>query len=168
VAQTARVGVAKSERYPKVELNGLIGRSATSPGGLSLGLANFFFIGPTIRLPIFNGGRIRSNIRAEDARLDQAILRYEDTLRHSLEEVENSLTSYEREREQKKKREQAVASNRRSVALSRELYGAGLSDFLSVLEAEKSLYDSENDLAESEASVAIDLVALYKALGGGW
>jgi len=168
VAQTARVGVAKSDRYPKVELNGLIGRSATSPGGLSLGLANFFFIGPTIRLPLFNGGRIRSNIRAEDARLDQAILRYEDTLRHSLEEVENSLTSYEREREQKKKREQAVASNRRSVALARELYGAGLSDFLSVLEAEKSLYDSENDLAESEASVAINLVALYKALGGGW
>jgi len=168
VAQTARVGVAKAERYPKVELNGLIGRSATSAGGLSLGLANFFFIGPTIRLPIFNGGRIKSNIRAEDARLDQAILVYEDTLRRSLEEVENSLTSYEREREQRDKLGQAVASNRRSVELARELYRAGLSDFLSVLEAEKALFASENDLAESEATVAINVVALYKALGGGW
>ncbi|MGH9846693.1 MAG: TolC family protein, partial [Blastocatellia bacterium] len=101
-------------------------------------------------------------------RLDQAILLYEDTLRHSLEEVENSLTSYEREREQRAQLEKAVASNRRSVELSRELYIAGLSDFLSVLEAQNALYASENQLAQSEAAVAINLVALYKALGGGW
>lgn len=113
-------------------------------------------------------GGIRSNIRAQDARLDQAILSYEDTLRLSLEEVENSLTSYEREREQRVQRDKAVASNRRSVELARELYRAGLSDFLSVLEAEKALYTSENELAQSEAAVATNLVALYKALGGGW
>lgn len=167
-AQTARRGVAKSELYPKFQLTGLLGRTATSPAGLTLGLGNFFSIGPSIRLPIFNGGRIRSNIRAEDARLDQAILLYEDTLRRSLEEVENSLTSYEREREQRAQLERAVASNRRSVELARELYTAGLTDFLSVLEAEKALYSSENDLAQSEAGVATNLVALYKALGGGW
>ncbi len=168
VAQTAKLGVAKSELYPKFELSGLLGRTASSPGGLTLGLGNFFFGGVGIRIPIFNHGRIRSNIKAEDARLDQAILVYEDTLRNSLEEVENSLTSYEREREQRVKLEQAVVSNRRSVELSRELYTAGLSDFLSVLEAEKELYKSENELAQSEASVSINLVALYKALGGGW
>ncbi|MGH9843291.1 MAG: efflux transporter outer membrane subunit, partial [Blastocatellia bacterium] len=110
VARTARLGVARSELYPKFQLTGLLGRTATSPGGLSLGLGNFFSIGPSIRLPIFNAGRIRSNIKAEDARLDQAILLYEDTLRHSLEEVENSLTSYEREREQRAQLEKAVAS----------------------------------------------------------
>jgi multidrug efflux system outer membrane protein len=168
MAETARLRVAKSERYPKIELTGLLGRTASSPGGLTLGLGNFFFGGVGIRLPIFNGGRIRSNIKAQDARLDQAILAYEDTLRHSLEDVENSLTSYEREREQRTKLEQAVASNRRSVELAKELYTAGLSDFLSVLEAEKELYRSENDLAQSEAAVSINLVALYKALGGGW
>ena len=82
--------------------------------------------------------------------------------------MENSLTSYEREREQRAQLEKAVASNRRSVELSRELYLAGLSDFLSVLEAQNALYNSENQLAQSEAAVAINLVALYKALGGGW
>lgn len=167
-AQTARLGAARSELYPKFQLTGLLGRTATSLGGLTLGLGNFFSIGPSMRLPIFNRGRIRSNIKAEDARLDQAILLYEDTLRRSLEEVENSLTSYEREREQRAQLEKAVASNRRSVELSRELYVAGLSDFLSVLEAQNALYASENQLAQSEAAVAINLVALYKALGGGW
>ena len=167
-AQTARLGVARSELYPKFQLTGLLGRTATTPGGLTLGLGNFFSIGPSIRLPIFNAGRIKSNIKAQDARLDQAILLYEDTLRRSLEEVENSLTSYEREREQRAQLEKAVASNRRSVELSRELYVAGLSDFLSVLEAQNALYASENQLAQSEAAVAINLVAVYKALGGGW
>jgi multidrug efflux system outer membrane protein len=167
-AQTARLGVARSELYPKFQLTGLLGRTATTPGGLTLGLGNFFSIGPSIRLPIFNAGRIKSNIKAQDARLDQAILLYEDTLRRSLEEVENSLTSYEREREQRAQLEKAVASNRRSVELSRELYVAGLEDFLSVLVAQKALYASENQLAQSEAAVAINLVAVYKALGGGW
>lgn len=168
VAQTARVGVARSELYPKFQLTGLVGRTATSPAGLTLGLGNFFSILTGITVPIFNAGRIRSNIKVEDARLDQAILSYEDTLRRSLEEVENSLTSYEREREQRAQLEKAVVSNRRSVEMARELYTAGLSDFLSVLEAEKALYASEDDLAQSEAAVATNLVALYKALGGGW
>ena len=145
-----------------------MGRTATSSGGLTLGLGNFFSIGPSIRLPILNAGRIRSNIKAQDARLDQVILLYEDTVRRSLEEVENSLTSYEGEREQRAQLEKAVASNRRSVELSKELYTAGLSDFLSVLEAQNALYTSENALAQSEAATAINLVALYKALGGGW
>jgi len=168
LAETARLGVARSELYPKFELTGLLGRTATSPAGLTLGLGNFFFGGVGIRLPIFNGGRIRSNIRAQDARLDQAILIYEDTVRHSFEEVENSLTAYEREREQRTKLERAVAHNRRAVDLSKELYTAGLSDFLSVLEAQKSLYASEDELAQSEARVSTNLVAVYKALGGGW
>ncbi len=167
-AQAARLGVARADLYPKFQLTGLLGRTATSPGGLTLGLGNFFSIGPSIRLPIFNGGRIRSNIKAQDARLDQAFLLYEDTLRRAWEEVENSLTSYERSRQQRAQLEKAVASNRRSVELSRELYTAGLSDFLSVLEAQNALYTSENELAQREAAVATNLVALYKALGGGW
>ena len=168
VAETSRLGVARSELYPKFELTGLLGRTASSPGGLTLGLGNFFFGGVGIRIPVFNHGRIRSNIKAQDSRLDQSILLYEDTLRRSLEEVENSLTSYEREREQRTKLQKAVASNQRAVELAKELYTAGLSDFLSVLEAEKELYKSEDGLAQSEARVSTNLVALYKALGGGW
>src|SRR5262249_30703099 len=126
IAETAKLGVARSELHPKFVLTGLLGRSATSPAGLTLGLGNFFFGGVGISAPIFNGGRIRSNIRAQDARLDQSILIYENTVRQSFAEVENSLTSYEREREQRAKFEQSVASNRRAVELAKQLYTAGL------------------------------------------
>lgn len=167
IAQTARLNVAKAERYPKFVLSGLLGHTTSSPNGLTLGLGSFFG-GLGIQLPILDGGRIRSNIRAEDARLDQAILVYEDTLRRSLEDVENALTSYKREREQRAIIERAVASNRRAVELAKELYTAGLSDFLSVLEAQKALFISDDALARSNAAVSTNLVALYKALGGGW
>jgi outer membrane protein TolC len=78
------------------------------------------------------------------------------------------LTSYERDHKQRALLAKEVASNRRSVELSKELYTAGLSDFLSVLEAQNALYISENQLAQSDAAVAVNLVAVYKALGGGW
>jgi outer membrane protein TolC len=168
LVESAKLGIARSELYPKFELTGLFGKTSTSPGGFTLGLGNFFFGGVGVRLPIFNSGRIRSNIRAQDARLDQAILQYEDTVRQAFAEVETSLTSYEREREQRAKLQQAFTSNQRAVELAQELYRAGLSDFLSVLEAEKELYSSEHELAQSEARVSTNLVALYKALGGGW
>jgi multidrug efflux system outer membrane protein len=168
LVESAKLGIARSELYPKFELSGLLGRTANSTGGFTLGLGNFFFGGVGVRLPIFNSGRIRSNIRAQDARLDQAILQYEGTVRQAFAEVEISLTSYEREREQRAKLQHAFASNQRAVELAQELYRAGLSDFLSVLEAEKELYRSEDELAQSEARVSTNLVALYKALGGGW
>jgi outer membrane protein, multidrug efflux system len=120
-----------------------------------VGWGNFFG-----GLPILNGGRIRSNIRVEDARLDQAILVYEDTLSRSLEDVENALTSFEREREQRAIIERAVANNRRAVQLAKELYTAGLSDFLSVLEAQKALFINDDALARNNTAVSTDLVAL--------
>ncbi len=114
-----------------------------SPARLTLGLGNFFTIGPSISLPIFNGGRIRSNIKAQDARLDQSILLYEDTLRRSLEEVENSLMSYERKREQHAQLEEAVASNRRSVELSRIVCCRPLGFSLCIGSAERALRERE-------------------------
>jgi outer membrane protein TolC len=133
----------------------LLGRTNSSPNGLTVGWGNFFG-----GLPILNGGRIRSNIRVEDARLDQAILVYEDTLSRSLEDVENALTSFEREREQRAIIERAVANNRRAVQLAKELYTAGLSDFLSVLEAQKALFINDDALARNNTAVSTDLVAL--------
>jgi len=121
-----------------------------------------------VRLPIFNAGRIRSNIKAQDERVNQALLRYENTVYIAVQEVENSLADYQGQREQLAHLESAVNSSRLAVDLSRELYTAGLSDFLSVLEAQNALYANEDELAQREASVVLNLVALYKALGGGW
>jgi len=144
--QAARLGIARSERYPKIVISGLAGRQASDAGGLLLGLGNFFFIGPSIRLPIFNAGRIREQIKAQDERLNQAILRYENTVRLSLEEVENSLTAWQREGERRVRLDQAVVASRRAVELSLEVYKAGLADFLVVLEAQNALYANEDEL----------------------
>ena len=168
LAEAARLGVARSELYPKFVLSGALGRFANGGGGLTLGVGNFFALGPSVRLPIFNAGRIRSNIKAQDERVNQALLRYENTVYVAVQEVENSLADYQGQREQLAHLEQAVSSSRRAVDLSRELYTAGLADFLSVLEAQNALYANEDELAQSEAAVVLNLVALYKALGGGW
>jgi NodT family efflux transporter outer membrane factor (OMF) lipoprotein len=167
-AATARVGVARSDLFPKFTLTGLMGRQATSVGGLTLGLGNFFAFGPGVRLPIFTGGRIRSNIAVHDARLQQAATQYESAVLKSLEDVENALVGYSREQERRAKLQQAVDESRRAVELANELYLRGLADFLSVLEAQKSRYELEDELAQSETNVVVNLVALYKALGGGW
>ena len=167
-AATARLGVARSERFPKFTLTGLMGRQGTSVSGLTLGAGNFFSFGPGVRLPIFTGGRIRSNIAVQDARLQQAATQYESVVLKSLEDVENALVSYSREQDRRAKLQQAVDESRLAVELANELYLRGLGDFLSVLEAQKSRYELEDELAHSETSVVVNLVALYKALGGGW
>jgi len=168
LAEAARLGVARSELYPKLVLSGAFGRFADGAGGLTLGIGNFFALGPSVRIPIFNAGRIRSNIRAQDERVNEALLVYENTVNTAVQEVENSLADYEGQREQQAHLKQAVSSSRRAVDLSLELYTAGLADFLSVLEAQNTLYANEDELAQSEAAVVLNLVALYKALGGGW
>lgn len=167
-AATARLGVARAELFPKFTLTGLAGRQSTSIGGITLGVGNFFSFGPGVRLPIFTGGRIRSNIAVQDARLEQAVMQYESSVLRSLEEVENALVAYSREQQRRAKLQQAVNESRRAVELADELYLRGLGDFLSVLEAQRSRYALEDELAQSETNVVVNLVALYKALGGGW
>src|SRR5262245_18900885 len=167
-AATARFGVARSDLFPKFTLTGLGGRQCAGFSGLALGAGNFFSFGPGVRLPIFTGRRIRSKIAVEDARLQQAITQYESAALKSLEDVENALVAYSREQQRRASFQQAVGESRRAVELSNELYLRGLGDFLSVLEAQKSRYELEDELAQSETSVLVNLVALYKALGGGW
>src|SRR5262249_3097948 len=114
-AATARLGVARSELFPKFTLTGLMGRQATSVSGLTLGAGNFFSFGPGVRLPIFTGGRIRSNIAVHDARLQQAVTLYESAVLKSLEDVENALVAYSREQDRRGRLQQAVDESRRAV-----------------------------------------------------
>src|SRR5229473_6864352 len=167
-AETARVGVARADLFPKILLNGSAGRQGTEPAGLTLGAGNFFAIGPAITLPIFTGGRIRGNIQAQKQRLDQAVTEYRSTVLRSLEETENSLVAYGREKERRARLMAAVQASREATMLADELFSRGLSDFLSVLDAQRQQLAVEDDLALSETAVITDLVSLYKALGGGW
>jgi NodT family efflux transporter outer membrane factor (OMF) lipoprotein len=167
-AETARVGVARADLFPKILLNGSAGRQASEPAGLTLGAGNFFAIGPAITLPIFTGGKIRANIEAQKQRLDQALTQYRSTVLRSLEETENSLVAYGREKDRRARLMASVEASRQATMLADELYSRGLSDFLSVLDAQRQQLAAEEDLAQSDTAVVSDLVALFKALGGGW
>ena len=167
-AETARVGVARADLFPKFLLTGAAGRQATEPSGLTLGAGNFFSIGPAITLPIFTGGKIRGNIEAQKQRLDQALTACQNTVLRSLEETENALVAYGHEKDRQARLVAAVNASRQATMLANELYTRGLSDFLTVLDAQRQQLAAEDDLAQSDTAVITNLVALYKALGGGW
>jgi NodT family efflux transporter outer membrane factor (OMF) lipoprotein len=167
-AAAARVKGAKAEYFPRFTLLGSAGRQATQLHDLSLSLGNFFSIGPAVTLPIFTGGRIRSNVELQRSRLTQAQLAYRSAVLTALEETENALSRYSFEQERRNRLQEAVTRSQTAVQLSRERYRSGLADFLTVLDAERQLYSSEDLLAQSQISVTTNLIALYKALGGGW
>lgn len=167
-AETARVGVARADLFPKILLTGTAGRQGTEPSGLTLGAGNFYSIGPAITLPLFTGGKIRGNIEAQKQRLEQALTDYQNTVLRSLEETENALVAYGHEKDRQEKLVAAVEASRQATLLANELYTRGLSDFLSVLDAQRQQLSAEDDLAQSGTAVITNLVALYKALGGGW
>jgi multidrug efflux system outer membrane protein len=167
-AATARIGVATADLFPRFSLTGSFGRRSDAFEDLSSGASQLWAFGPSIHWPLFAGGRIRANIQVQNARQEQALTLYEKAVLNSLEDVENALVSYSREQERQRSLIEAVAANRRAVEIANSRYSGGLEDFLSVLDAQRSLYDSEDQLAQSEQAVAENVVKLYKALGGGW
>ena len=167
-AATARVGEAKAEFFPRFVLTGSAGRQATQIHDITLGVGNFFGVGPAVTLPVFTGGQIRSRVAVQDARLREAVIAYRAAVLSALEETENALVGYDREQTRRERLESAVASNRESVRLSADIYRAGLTDFLSVLDAQRELYANEDLLAQSRTAQTVNVIALYKALGGGW
>jgi NodT family efflux transporter outer membrane factor (OMF) lipoprotein len=167
-ASTAQVGAAMADLFPKFSLTGGAGLQSISAGDWFSGGSRFWSIGPTIRWPIFDAGRIRANIEVRNAQQEQALVQYEKTLLTAFGDVETSLVNYSQEQARYRALSQSAAANRRALEMANELYIRGLESFLNVLDAQRSLYAVENDLAQSEATMAANLVALYKALGGGW
>jgi len=167
-AATARIGVANADLYPKFSLTGSFSGVSTDFDGLRLDANHIWAIGPSIRWPIFDGGRIRANIRIQNARQEQALAAYEKAVMGSLEEVENALVAYAKEQNSLVYLGQAFDANQRALDMANELYSKGLVDFLNVLDAERSLFAAEDLRTQSKAAVLTNLVALYKSLGGGW
>jgi NodT family efflux transporter outer membrane factor (OMF) lipoprotein len=167
-AATARVGVATADLFPKFTLTGSLGQEANHFKDLGNSSSTFWSIGPGVSLPIFNAGRIRSNIAAEQARTDQLLANYEQTVLNSLAEVEDALVAYQKEYIRRQSLAQAVSANSRAVQLSQQLYQRGLTDFLNVLDAQRALFLAQDELASSDANVSAFAIALFKSLGGGW
>src|SRR3989441_407020 len=167
-AATARIGEAKADLFPRFVLTGTAGRQATQLHDLTLGAGNFFSAGPGISLPLFTGGRIRSNIAVQTSRQRSALISYQSAILNSLEEVQDALVNYSQEQERRDRLNEAVQHSQLAVDLATEQYRAGLVDFLSVLEAQRELYANEDQFVQSQTSVTTNLVGLYRALGGGW
>ena len=119
-------------------------------------------------LPVFNWGRIRANIAAREAQQEQSFLAYQSTVLNAFKEVEDALVAYAQQQQRRQSLERSVDASKLAVALADERYERGLTDFLNVLEAQRVLYQAQSNLVGSEAQVSTNLVALYKALGGGW
>jgi len=167
-AQTARIGVATADLYPKFRLMGTIGLESLSTGDFLESASRTWRIGPGISWNIFNGGAIRQNIKVQTARQEQALIQYESIMLKAQEEVENVLTAYAREQRRREHLARATDAARQAVLLARVQYQAGLVDFSNVLIAQRSLLSFQDELAQCEGSVISNLVRLYKAFGGGW
>lgn len=167
-AQTARIGVATAELYPKLSLMGSIGIDASTFGGLFSGNNRGGAIGPRITWNIFNAGAVRSNIEIQNAKQEQALLQYENTILLALEEAENAITAYANEQKRAQSLEDALRSGTDSIQLALTQYKSGLVDFQDVLDAQRTFLSIKDSLAVSKGTVVSNLVRLYKALGGGW
>jgi len=165
---TAQIGMETAELWPKLILIGAGGFSSLSGGDLFTPGSRFWSAGPKVTWRLLEFPQIRAKIRAQTAQQEQALAEYEKTVLVAFEEAENALVAYHREQERYRTLGEAVAANRRAAALARELYDQGLIEFLNVLDAERSLYQIEDQHAQSEQAVVTNLVALFKTLGGGW
>lgn len=167
-AQTARIGVATADLYPRFALLGTFAFSATDVADLFTGDAGNYGFGPAFRWNIFDAGRIRNNIRAQDALTEQAISFYEQTVLLALEDVENSMVAFVQEQDRRDALDRSVVAAQKAVDLVTTLYRIGLTDFQNVQDTERRLFQQQDEFAASDGLVTRDLIRIYKALGGGW
>jgi outer membrane protein, multidrug efflux system len=167
-AATARIGVATADLFPKFNLTGLISLQSSNLNSGMNWENRIWSYGPSIDWQIFNAGSVKSNVEVKKALEKQALLTYQQTVLTALKDVENALIAYTKEQERRKALLDAAAANRKALDIATKLYTQGQTDFLNVLDAQRSLYSSEDSLVQSTRNLSTDLVALYKALGGGW
>jgi outer membrane protein TolC len=162
------VGEATAARYPSFSLDGSIGLEALTLGALTGGHAATWSLLAGIAAPIFDAGRIRRQIEIQSALQEQALVSYEATVLTALEDVENALVALASSRQRQDALTGAAEAARNAALLARDRYAAGLIDFQTVLDTERSVLSIEDSLATTQAEGASALVQLYKALGGGW
>jgi NodT family efflux transporter outer membrane factor (OMF) lipoprotein len=163
-AETARVGVATAELYPKFFLNGSIGIESISAAGAT----GAYRVGPEVRWPVFDAGRTRRQIEIQDAIQEQAMIAYEAAVIGALEETQNALTAFALEQDRLRLLRESTESAARAAGIASNRYEAGYSPFLEVLDAQRTVLVAQDEEAASAGAVASNLVRLYKALGGGW
>ncbi len=166
-AQCAYVGVAESMWYPKLYITGALGLQSTHPQNLFDRASLYGAIGPAVSWPIFQGGNIYANIKTEEAKMAEKILAYELALEKAYGEVRDAYANYTQEYHRYQALEGAVAAAQDAVAIAKDLYKNGLRDFTAVIDAQRSLLSLEEALVVSRGTITLNVITLYKALGGG-
>jgi multidrug efflux system outer membrane protein len=167
-AATARIGVAKSDYYPRVFLTGAAAGGALHIDGSWIGPQGLFSIGPSIHLPIFNMGRTRAGVDSAEARAQAAVEQYRQTIIQAFREVADALVEHRKRREFRTQQEALALAAGDASRLSNIRYKGGVTSYLEVLDSERQFFDAELGLVRSSRDELLAIVRLYKALGGGW
>jgi len=167
-AATAGVGVAVAQFYPDISLTGNIGMRALDASYLTNWASHFYSAGPAISLPIFSGGRLTANLTLARAEQQAAVLNYRATVLNALREVEDALVAYRTDRAARDLLQDALDSAQVTWELSQNQYEHGLTSYISVLDAERTVLSDRQALVQSNVQLVDDIVSIYRALGGGW
>lgn len=172
-AQSALIGVSRADLFPQFYLQGSIGMASSSANGVDivdvLGAQTLIGkVGPSVNWPILNYGRLKNGVRIQDARFEQLLIGYKESVLLALRETEDALIGFHKMNEQVKELQQGVDASQHAVKLSMLQYRNGIKDYTRVLMAEQTLVQQQDKLKSSQGETARYIIALYKALGGGW
>ncbi len=168
-AATADIGVATADFYPRVTLGASAAIQATQFRDLgNWGQSDTWAFGPSISLPIFEGGRLRRMLELREAQQQEAAIVYQRTVLGALHDVDNAISAYRAEQLRRVQLQESATQSRRALKLAQDRYAQGVADFLAVLDAQRSVLAAEQALTDSTTTVSTNLVQIYKALGGGW
>jgi NodT family efflux transporter outer membrane factor (OMF) lipoprotein len=165
---TAQTGIAVANFYPDVTLNGAASLESLHVSNLFNPTSTAFAIGPSISIPIFEGGQLRGNLVLRESQQREAAISFQKTVLQAWKEVDDALTAYREAQRRRADVAQSVTENRAALQAARQRYEEGAIDFLNVIAAQAQSLQSQNDLADNDTVIATSLVNLYRALGGGW
>ena len=168
IAANAQIGVARSAYFPQISLTALAGYQSSALTGLFSGPAGLWSFGGTLTQPIFTAGKLRSNVRLSEARQQEFLLTYEQTIQGAFREVSDALVAYRRTQEFRQQQELLVASAEDASRLSHMRYSGGVASYLEVLTNETNYFSAELNLVQAQLNERLTLVQLYRSLGGGW
>jgi len=167
-AATASIGMAKADFYPRISLNGSAGFQSLQLSNLATWASGQYVVGPSITLPIFEGGRLKGTLHLREAQQQEAAIVYKRTVLDAWREVDDALVVYDAEQRRRDRLKKVVSLNQNALSIARQRYKAGAIDFLDVLNVQKQLLDAQSQLEQSQAEAAANLITLCKVLGGGW
>jgi multidrug efflux system outer membrane protein len=168
VAANADIGQAKAAFYPQITLTGFFGFQSVALSDLFTSAARTWQFGPAVTMPLFTGGRLRGELKLAEARFQESLARYQQTVQNAFREVSDGLIAYQRTREFRQKQEERTQAHRNATDMANVRYEGGVTSYLEVLYNEQELFNAELGLAQARRNEFLSVIQLYRALGGGW